>query len=104
MSVARQLSFIPSKLTIQERFERWLRDNPKILPLFLKFAREVRARGIERYGMHAIAERVRWHVNIEMRGDEPFKVNDHFTSRLARKVTEIDPSLAGMFETRRLRS
>jgi hypothetical protein len=92
-------------LTIEERFDVWLKDNPQIYPLFLQFAREVRARR-RHYSIDAITQRVRWHVNIETRGDDAadFKINDHFRSRLARKLMMENPELADMFELRRIRT
>jgi hypothetical protein len=91
------------KLTLQERFDEWARENPDVIGHFLRFAREARNAGFERYGVKAIAERVRWHVLVEKRGAE-FAINNSFMSRLARLLVERDPSLEGMFEFRKLKS
>jgi hypothetical protein len=36
--------------------------------------------------------------------DEPFRLNNNFTSRYARLLADQEPELADVFETRRLRS
>src|SRR5258708_13922688 len=83
--------------SINERFYAWAKENPEAIGLFLKFAREAKASGRKRYSVNAIAERVRWHVNIETKGDE-FKINDHWTAPMARLLARIDPTLEGFFE------
>lgn len=93
----------PKPVTLQERFEAWVRHNPEIIELFLRYARDARAAGRIRYGIGSIAERVRWHVNVESRGDD-FKINNSYRSRLARLLVTRDTTLAGMFEFRTLKS
>ena len=86
--------------SIQERFEAWLDANPDFWPLFVQYAREVKEQHAH-YGARAIVERVRWHTAIHTHG-EPFKINDHFAPRLARKLKEEYPEFQGFFEFRRL--
>ena len=90
-------------LTAQDRFEEWLRENPRIVDLFLRYAREAQAAGMRHYGVKAIAERVRWHVRVEMKGDE-WKINNSFMSRLARELVRREPKLGRIFEFRKLKS
>jgi hypothetical protein len=90
------------RLTLQERFDRWVAANPHIIEHFRRFAREVKRSGARQYGIKAIAERVRWHVRIE-KGEEDFKVDNNYMSRLSRLLVERDPALAGMFSFRALR-
>lgn len=89
------------KLTLQERFDRWVAENPHIIEHFRRFAREVKRSGAQHYGIKAIAERVRWHVRIE-KGVEEFKLNNSYLSRVARLLVERDPTLTGMFAFRKL--
>ena len=89
------------KLTVEERFEAWAKDNPKVVGFFLKFAREARDAGMRRYGTKAIAERVRWYVIVEKKGDD-YKINNTYMSRVARYLVKLDPSLSGLFEFRKL--
>ena len=90
-------------LSLDERFERWARENPGIVEHFLRYARELKGSGVRHYGIKSIAERVRWHVRVESR-DQDFKINNNYVSRLARLLVKRDPSLEGLFETRRLHS
>ena len=87
--------------TLQERFDAWVDANPHIIEHFRRFAHEVKKSGARRYGIKAIAERVRWHVRIE-RSEADFKLNNNYTSRLSRLLVQRDPSLAGLFEFRKL--
>jgi hypothetical protein len=91
------------RLSIQQAFEEWLINNPKVFGIFLGFAREVQATGKTHYGIAAITERVRWFVNIESVG-ESFKINNNFRSRMVRRLVEEDPSLSNLFQTRKLKS
>ena len=87
--------------SIQARFENWIQQNPGVYDLFLRFAYEAKASGRSRYGVRAIMERVRWEVSIKTEGDS-LKINDHYASRLSRKLIKADPSFRGFFELRRL--
>ena len=91
------------KLTLDERFEAWVKDNPHIVDCFLRFAREARDSGRRHFGIGVIAERVRWYTSVESKQDD-YRINNSYRSRLARLLVERDPSLAGMFEFRKLTS
>lgn len=93
----------PKAPAIQDRFELWIQQNPQALSLFIKYANEARESGRKHYSIKAIIERVRWHVAIQTRGDD-FKINDHWSSRLARLLMQKDPRLEGFFELRKLRA
>ena len=88
--------------TIQGRFEKFHAQNPHIYEAFVRFARQARAAGYAHYGCHAIMQRVRWHMEIETRSDDGFKINNDFSSRYARRIMEQEPDLKGFFVTRRL--
>lgn len=88
---------------IDAAFERFDADNPKVYQLFKRFAAEARAAGHKRYSSDAILHRIRWHVSVETIGCE-FKINDHFSSRFARKLIGDDASFAEFFELRTLKS
>lgn len=87
--------------SIQERFDDFHRDNPHVYELFRQYAFEVIQAGRTRYSADAIFHRIRWHMNIETRSDEDFKLNDHFTALYARLFRQDHPEHAGLFETRR---
>jgi hypothetical protein len=88
--------------TIQERFEKFHAENPHIYHYFVLYARQAKAAGYEHYGCHAIMQRVRWHMEIETRSDDGFKINNDFSSRYARRIMEQEPDLKCFFVTRRL--
>jgi len=90
-------------LSIQERFEEWLDQNPHIYSLFKRYAEELRHTGRHRYGAKSIIERVRWHVATQTVG-EPFKINNNYTSRLARKLIDEDATFEDFFELRRIKT
>ena len=95
----RKASPKPRRQTIEERFAEWARENPHIIEMYLKYSREVSNSGRRRYGIKAITERVRWHVNVQTNGDE-FKINNNHSAPMARLLVKLDPSLEGLFETR----
>lgn len=90
--------------TIAERFDQFHRKNPEVYRLLKRFALEARAAGRRRLGIEVLWGRLRWYTAVETTDPTNFKLNDHYTSRYARLLQEQEPGLAGMFETRRLRS
>lgn len=90
------------KPTIQERFERFHAENPHVYEMFVRFARQLRARRA-RGSAAMIFERMRWETAITT-NDPHFKLNDQYTSRYARLAMAQEPDLAGFFEIRELRS
>ena len=67
--------------TDTRRFDAWRAfhlDNPEVFELFCRFAREAKAAGRERFGAHAIGERIRWFTTIETKSRDGLKINDHF--------------------------
>lgn len=87
------------ELTIAERFAIFLREQPEVYPKFCELARAARAAGFKRYSARTIAERIRWHFQVEA-GAEGFKLNDHYTPPMARLLERDDPSFVGFFEDR----
>jgi hypothetical protein len=98
------LPFMRVPRTIDERFAAFDAANPAVYRLFARLARGVRDRGWTSYSADALCHVVRWHYALRGPREGGFKMNDHFTSRLARKLIADDPSFAGFFELRRLRS
>jgi len=88
-------------MTIQERFEQFHQNNPRVYSLIMKFVYEARKRGFNHYTINGIFERVRWHMNIETK-DTEFKLNNNYRSRYVRLIEREHPELAGFFRTREL--
>jgi hypothetical protein len=96
-----QLTLFPERPTIDERFRRFHRANPEVFTLFVRFAREAKARGKQRFGAKAIWERLRWEMSLQT-GEAP-SLNNDYTACYARLAIETYPEeFAGFFETRRL--
>lgn len=87
---------------IQRRFLRFHEENPHVYDLLRRFSLQARRRGRTRFSIDAIYHRARWHTQIETT-DPDWKLNDHYTSRYARKLMDEEPELEGFFELRDLR-
>ncbi len=93
--------------SLDSRFAAWLATpaGETILRLFIAEAFEMKRYGWRRASGKAIIERLRWqrHIAVELdrRG---FKLNNTWTSRLARRAIANEPRLEGFFETRELQT
>jgi len=87
---------------IQRRYEAWKELNPTAYRTIRRFAYEV-LYARRHYGVKAIIERARYHTMIETKG-EPWKLNNSYTSRIARDLIAEEPRFADLFETRELRA
>lgn len=74
-------------------------ENPEIWTLFEKFAFQAVWSGRDRYSPRAIAHRIRWHVDIETRGDV-FKLNNNHIAFYAREFESKHPKYRGFFRLR----
>jgi hypothetical protein len=91
--------------SIQERFESWCARHPDVYEEFKKIACQLLDKRRKRYGAKAIVEVIRYHRAISGADEtEPFKVNNNFTSRLARKLVDEDERFTDFFELRELRA
>jgi len=89
---------------MQSRFEEYHKKNPQVFDLFEKFAKKIRIVGYKNFGAKAIMERVRWEMIVSTTDNEPFKINNNYTSRYVRLLEEKDSSFEGFFRKRQLRS
>lgn len=87
-----------------ERFVAFHRAHPEVWRYFDRYALDARASGQERYGASEIVGRIRWHVRVERRGAEPFKVNDHVSPFYARLWMLAHPEAGAFFELREQKS
>jgi hypothetical protein len=90
--------------TIDERFGEFLEANPHFFPAFRKAAIQLLAAGHKRYSARGIVEGLRFNASFETTSLDGWKINDHFTSRLARKLMGEDGRFIGFFEVRKLKS
>jgi hypothetical protein len=89
--VALSLPNNPSQKNLRKDTEDWIRANPAVAQLFLRFARELAAKG-KPFGIGLITERVRYEVIIST-SPSKFKINNNWRSYLARWLITMDPSL-----------
>jgi hypothetical protein len=89
--------------TIQQRFERFVTNNPKIVQLYVDYTRKAIANGFRNYSVSALTEIIRWHVRVESKG-EKFKIPNSYRSRMSRYLVAKYPEFDGFFKQQRLRS
>jgi hypothetical protein len=71
-----------------------------IWKLFERFAFDSIRAGREQYAVDAIVQRIRWHVDVDTRGDE-VKINNDFRASSARMFMAAHSEHAGFFSLRR---
>lgn len=92
-----------AKLSLDERFRAFHAANPQVYALFRRLTWDLFTAGRGRIGAKMVWERLRWEYALAT-DDDGWKLNNDFTSRYARLLMDNEPALAGVFETRELRS
>lgn len=77
-------------------------DNPQIANLMTQFAKQLLNKGFKHYSMYSLFNRVRWHVEVETKGDDTFKLNNNFAPYYARHLMATEPMLRDFFKTRQV--
>lgn len=90
--------------SLEAKFQRYHRNNPDVFALLLRFTLEAKRRGYRHYGVGAVFERIRWHMDIETHDKEGFKLNNNYRSRYVRLLEQLFPEHAGFYRKRELRS
>jgi hypothetical protein len=91
--------------SIQTQFERFDQAHPEIYEEFRVIASDLLRRGRRHYGSKAILEVIRYHRILSGQDEhEPFKINNNYSSRYARKLIDEDKRFEQFFELRELRS
>jgi hypothetical protein len=85
-------------LTYEKLFRIHLKEHPRVLKVLVMFARRELRRGRSRTSIRKLWEMAR-DFDKSLGG-----LNDHLHSHYARHIMEQNPSLDGMFYTRRLRA
>lgn len=97
-----------NKRPIQERFAEFHADNSHIYPLLVEIATDMLADGKTRISMDVMCHQLLLKYPdltiIRDTKENPFKLNDHFTSRYARMMVEDYPELEDYIELRRLKA
>lgn len=85
-------------------YKEWDAANPHFYPLFVRFSRQLAARGYRNIGVALIFERIRWESMIRTTETDEYKLNNNFRSIYARRFMADYPELNGFFRTRKLLS
>ena len=85
------------------RFREFHRDNPEVYEELMVLVRQALARGRKKIGIKMLWEVVRWNRFLRTT-DEKYKLNNNYHSRYARLIMNNELGLAGIFETRELKS
>lgn len=86
---------------LEEKFETYHKENPRVYELFVRFAKEALNSGYKTFSANAIFERIRWYVSVETVGDS-FKLNNNYRPYYARKLMLDQSEFEGFFNTRSL--
>ena len=86
---------------IRKAFKEFHAANPEVWILFQEFTFKSISAGRAHYSCNAIFERIRWHVDIDTRGDAA-KLNNNFRPYYARMFIAKNPEYADFFRNRRL--
>ncbi len=81
----------------------WHKKNPHVWDLFRKYTFQAINAGRRNYSVNAIFERIRWHTDIETKGDS-FKISNNHRAYYARYFHVMHPEHDGFFRTKILRS
>jgi hypothetical protein len=98
-----QVDIFAPPSTLDAKFWEFHQENPQVFEKLVKMTTELKQAGRRKVGIKMLFEVIRWQHALETRGDH-FKLNNSYTSRYARIIEEQHPELAGMFETRSIRS
>lgn len=79
-------------------FLKYHRDNPRIYKLVLRFTKQVKEAGFTRYSIWPIIGRIRWHVYIETRSSDGFKISNNQTPYYSRLLMYREKDLRGFFK------
>jgi len=88
---------------LEQRYRLWRDANPRVLALFRHFAEQMLVHK-RRFGVKALAERVRWEIRTTWEQDaQGFKINNDFPAYIAREFIREDPRFGALIETRIVR-
>lgn len=82
-----------------ERFAKFHAENPHVFEVLHRLALRLKGRGVNRYGIKALFEVVRFEYAISTAADN-FKMNNNFAPYYARELMK-DHRLSGFFQLRR---
>jgi hypothetical protein len=81
--------------------DEFIERNPEVYAMFRLHASRALARG-RRFGMKALAEKIRWDEQVESLTPRRFKVDNGHISWIGRRLIEEMPGLDKLIETRKV--
>ena len=88
---------------LKHKWWNWHKKNPHVWELFVQYTFQAINAGRKNYSVNAIFERIRWHTDIETKGDS-FKISNNHRAYYARYFHVMYPEHDGFFRTKMLRS
>lgn len=92
------------KLTIQERFEQFDRENPEVFELIVGQVKKAIEAGKEKFSIKVVVEWIRWETFVQPIPGGPYKLNNDFSSRYSRKLITMFPHWEKHIEQRCLKT
>lgn len=93
------------KETLEQRFVRYHATNPVVYARLVGLARDLKRKGVQKYGMAALYEVLRYQSLTTTDTDGmPFKLSNNHRAYYTRLIHQQEPDLAGFFTTRSTRS
>lgn len=92
-----------SEIDLKHAWWTWHKQNPHVWELFIDYTFQAIGSGRSHYSVNAIFERIRWHTDIESKGDQ-FKISNNHRAYYARYFNHCYPEHEGFFRTSVLRS
>lgn len=89
------------EVSLAEKAAEWMTSHPEAMALFEVLALQA-SRGGKRFGMKALAERVRWEYHVE-RNDDSYKINNNYVAYIGRELIRRHPELGECIEMRQVR-
>ena len=90
------------RLSLEERYQHFVRENPHALRRFCEIALELIARGHKRWSGDAIVHVMRWLEAVPTKGDS-YRFDNSYVSLMVRDFQRLHPAEASFFETRKRR-
>ncbi len=87
---------------IREAYYAWDEAHPEAWYSFVRFTFQLIRAGYKHGSAKAVVERIRWESTVNPQAfPEDFKINNNFTSFMARRFTSVYPEHGEFFFTRR---
>jgi hypothetical protein len=86
---------------LEREFNEFHADNPHVYALVIEFAMKAIAAGRTSLSIALIFERIRWHLYVDTKSDDEFKLNNNHRAFYARLFMQDHPQHRGFFELRR---